>query len=110
VVSLQDIPTDQAQGLLFNIALAESIQSVLLCNSGQRILRISFSVVLSGYPMMCSMLLLIILLVILFGSGGGYYGYSRWGSGGGIGIVGLVLVVFLVFYVSGGAQMGHIHL
>ncbi len=32
------------------------------------------------------MLLLIILLVLLFGGGGGYYGYSRWGMGGGVGI------------------------
>ena len=31
------------------------------------------------------MLLLIILLVLLFGGGGGYYGYSRWGRGGGLG-------------------------
>ena len=30
------------------------------------------------------MLLLIILLVLLFGGGGGYYGYSRWGAGGGL--------------------------
>ena len=39
------------------------------------------------------MLLLIILLVVLFGGGGGYYGYSRWGVGGGLGIVGTVLLV-----------------
>ena len=31
------------------------------------------------------MLLLIILLILLFGGGGGYYGYSRWGAGGGMG-------------------------
>ena len=36
------------------------------------------------------MILLIILLVLLFGGGGGYYGYSRWGTGGGLGIVGTV--------------------
>ena len=29
------------------------------------------------------MLLLIIILILLFGGGGGYYGYSRWGRGGG---------------------------
>ena len=29
------------------------------------------------------MLLLIIVLLLLFGGGGGYYGYSRWGRGGG---------------------------
>ena len=44
------------------------------------------------------MLLLIILLVLLFAGGGGYYGYSRWGTGGGLGIVGTVLVIVLVFY------------
>ena len=32
-----------------------------------------------------NMLLLIIVLVLLFGGGGGYYGYSRWGTGGGVG-------------------------
>ena len=31
------------------------------------------------------MLLLIIVLLLLFGGGGGYYGYSRWGRGGGLG-------------------------
>jgi hypothetical protein len=31
------------------------------------------------------MLLLLIVLVLLFGGGGGYYGYSRWGTGGGLG-------------------------
>jgi hypothetical protein len=30
------------------------------------------------------MLLLIIILLLLFGGGGGYYGYSRWGTGGGL--------------------------
>jgi hypothetical protein len=39
------------------------------------------------------MLLLLILLVLLFGGGGGYYGYSRWGTGGGLGIVGTVLLI-----------------
>jgi hypothetical protein len=29
------------------------------------------------------MLLLIVLLLLLFGGGGGYYGYGRWGYGGG---------------------------
>lgn len=48
------------------------------------------------------MLLLIILLVVLFGGGGGYYGYSRWGMGGGLGIVGTVLVILLVVYLLGG--------
>ena len=50
------------------------------------------------------MLLLIIVLVLLFGGGGGYYGYSRWGSGGGMGIVGIVVVSALVFYLFGGVR------
>jgi hypothetical protein len=48
------------------------------------------------------MLLLIILLVLLFGGGGGYYGYSRWGTGGGLGVLGTVLLNVLVFYLLGG--------
>ena len=47
------------------------------------------------------MLLLIILLVLLFAGGGGYYGYSRWGTGGGLGIVGTILVIVLVLYLFG---------
>jgi hypothetical protein len=47
------------------------------------------------------MLLLIILLVLLFAGGGGYYGYSRWGTGGGLGIVGTILVIVLVLYLLG---------
>ena len=46
------------------------------------------------------MLLLIILLVLLFGGGGGYYGYSRWGAGGGLGIFGTVLLVVVVVLVD----------
>ena len=49
------------------------------------------------------MLLLIILLVLLFG-GGGSYGYSRWGTGGGLGIVGTVLLVLVVVYLFGGLR------
>ena len=48
------------------------------------------------------MILLIILLVLLFGGGGGYYGYSRWGHSGGLGIVGTVLLILLVGYLLGG--------
>jgi hypothetical protein len=48
------------------------------------------------------MLLLIVLLLLLFGGGGSYYGYSRWGTGGGIGIVGLFLVVIVILYAMGG--------
>jgi hypothetical protein len=50
------------------------------------------------------MLLLIIILVLLFGGGGGYYGYSRWGTGGGIGIFGTVLLLVLVLYLAGGLR------
>ena len=47
------------------------------------------------------MLLLIIILVLLFAGGGGYYGYSRWGAGGGLGIAGTVLLIVLVLYLLG---------
>jgi len=50
------------------------------------------------------MLLLIIILVLLFGGGGGYYGYSRWGTGGGLGIVGTVVVTVLIVYLLGGLR------
>jgi len=46
------------------------------------------------------MLLLIIFLLLLFG-GGGYYGYSRWGTRGGLGIVGTVLLIVLALYLVG---------
>ena len=47
-------------------------------------------------------LLIVVLLLLLLGGGGGYWGYSRWGAGGGIGIFGVVLIVLLVVYVLGG--------
>jgi len=47
------------------------------------------------------MLLLIIVLLLLFGGGGGYYGYSRWGTGGGLGIIGTVVLIALVLYLLG---------
>jgi hypothetical protein len=50
------------------------------------------------------MLLLIIVLLLLFGGGGGYYGYSRWGTGGGLGIVGTVLLVAVVVCLLGGLR------
>jgi hypothetical protein len=50
------------------------------------------------------MLLLIIVLLLLFGGGGGYYGYSRWGTGGGLGIVGTAVVIALVLYFVGGLR------
>jgi hypothetical protein len=50
------------------------------------------------------MLLLIIILVLLFGGGGGYYGYSRWGTGGGLGIFGTVLLIVVIVYFLGGLR------
>ena len=47
------------------------------------------------------MLILLIVLLLLFGGGGGYYGYSRWETGGGLGVVGTVVVIALVFYLLG---------
>src|ERR1700682_555249 len=57
-----------------------------------------------GLEMRSGRILLIILLVLLFGGGGGYYGYSRWGTGGGMGIVGTVLLILLVVYLVGGLR------
>jgi hypothetical protein len=51
------------------------------------------------------MLLLIIILLLLFGGGGGYYGYNRWGSGGGLGIVGTVLLIFVILYFLGAVRI-----
>jgi hypothetical protein len=50
--------------------------------------------------------LLVIVLLLLMGGGGGYYGYSRWGTGGGLGIVGTVLLIFLLVYLLGGLRFG----
>ena len=38
----------------------------------------------------------IIVLLLLFGGGGGYYGYSRWGSDGGLGFIGTVVLIAVV--------------
>ena len=51
-----------------------------------------------------AMLLLIILLVLVLGGGGGYYGYSRWGAGGGLGVVGTVVLVLVLVYLLGGMR------
>jgi hypothetical protein len=48
---------------------------------------------------------LIVVLLLAFGGGGSYYGYRRWGTGGGIGIFGLVLIVLLLVYVFGGLRL-----
>jgi hypothetical protein len=50
------------------------------------------------------MLLLIIVLFLVFGGGGGYYGYSRWGRGGGLGIFGTVLLIVVILYLLGGVR------
>jgi hypothetical protein len=45
------------------------------------------------------MLILLIILILLLGGGGGYYGYGRWGVGGGAGIsVGTILLIVLIAY------------
>jgi hypothetical protein len=46
------------------------------------------------------MLILIILLVLLFG--GGFFGYSRYGTRGGMGIGGVILVILLAWLLLGG--------
>jgi hypothetical protein len=51
------------------------------------------------------MILLIIILLLAFGGGGGYYGYQRWGTGGGVGIFGLVLIILVLVYVFGGVRL-----
>ena len=50
------------------------------------------------------MLILLIILLLLFGGGGGYYGYSRWGTRGGLGIFGTVLLIVLIVYPVGGIR------
>jgi hypothetical protein len=47
-------------------------------------------------------ILIVLLVLLLLGGGGGYYGYSRWGASGGIGIFGLVLIIVLIAYLFGG--------
>ena len=51
------------------------------------------------------MLLLLIILLLLFGGGGGYYGYSRWGAGGGLGILGTVVLIMVVLYLVGAIRV-----
>jgi hypothetical protein len=47
------------------------------------------------------MLILLIILLLLFGGGGGYYGYSKWGTGGGLGVVGTVVLLAVLLYLLG---------
>jgi Protein of unknown function (DUF3309) len=51
------------------------------------------------------LLVLIIVLILLLGGGGGYYGYSRWGYGGGLGILGTVLLIVLILYLLGAMRI-----
>ena len=44
------------------------------------------------------LILIIIILVLLFG---GWFGYHRWGYGGGIGIGGILLIVLIVYLLVG---------
>ena len=50
------------------------------------------------------MLVLLIVLLLLVGGGGGYFGYSRWGTGGGLGIFGTVLLIVVILYLLGGLR------
>lgn len=51
------------------------------------------------------LILLIVVLLLAFGGGGGYYGYRRWGTGGGIGIFGVVLIALVILYLMGGLHL-----
>ena len=46
-------------------------------------------------------IIVLAVVLLLFGGGGGYYGYSRWGTGGGLGIVGTVVLIAVVLYFLG---------
>ena len=48
-----------------------------------------------------SLLIIVLLLLLVFGGGGGYYGYSRLGPRGGLGVVGTVLLIVVVLYLVG---------
>ena len=47
--------------------------------------------------------MLIIILIQLFGGDSGYYGYGRFGAGGGAGTeLGTILIILLIVYMLGG--------
>jgi len=48
------------------------------------------------------MMWLIPLLALVCGSAGGYFGYSRWGVGGGLGIAGTVMLVVVTGFLFAG--------
>jgi hypothetical protein len=59
--------------------------------------------ILKGKRDRFTMLILIIVLLLLFGGGGGYYGHSRWGPSGGVGVgLGTVLLIVLIVFLLGG--------
>jgi hypothetical protein len=51
------------------------------------------------------MLLPIVILLLLFGGGGGYYGFSRWGTRGGLGIVGTIILIPVLVFLFGGMRL-----
>jgi len=73
------------------------------CAEGCGMFRLSdHLMVISSKGTVMDTILIIILLLILFGGlGGGYYGFSHYGTGGGIGILGVVLIVALVLFLFG---------
>jgi hypothetical protein len=51
------------------------------------------------------LILVVIVLVLLLGGGGGYYGHTRWGASGGLGVgLGTVLLILLGVYLLGGLR------
>jgi len=47
------------------------------------------------------MVLLLIFVLLFCGLGGGFYGYNRYGTGGGLGIGGIFLVLLVLFCLFG---------
>ena len=44
------------------------------------------------------LILIVIVLLLIFGGG---FGYSRWGTSGGIGIGGILLVILVIYLLLG---------
>ena len=51
-----------------------------------------------------SLLVILLIILLLFGGGGGWYGYRRYGYGGGLGIFGVVLFILILIYLFGGLR------
>jgi hypothetical protein len=45
-------------------------------------------------------LLILILVLLLLAGGGGYYGYSKWGAEGGLGVFGILLMILVVYAIG----------